>query len=277
MISRRVYLFAILPTDDLQPTFFETGDLAEDIKHSLVPTRRVERYTRTWRISKPVETHGGRVIGGKLGFDESSQRQAITYDETEHDFVPGSQVSRVGKFIHYAVHCDLRYMAAEVRPPDIRPNSVKGAMQEFMQTGSHPLNLKVDSVYDARGLSTWIREVDRVSSFVANMERANPKYKNKSIEELFEKSGAEEVDVSARASQDSSLDIVDSPLHLYAEYAEDGHGHVDAQGMISANASIYLSGRRAVSENLVIEEDADIKTVVGQLGSWINSILSRLS
>ena len=277
MAFSRVHLFKLVPTDNLQPSLFESGDLAEDMRNVLVPTRSVSRYSRTWRLSTPIWTHKDRVIGGRIGFDASSQRRAIVYDESQHDFIPGRQESKVGTFVHYAIHCDLGFAATEISPPEIRANSVRGALQEFMQTGSHPQNLNVDPVFDTRDLYEWISAVDRVASITANMERANPTYRHKNIEDLFVRSGAEDVSVEASAPQDGTLALPEeSPLYEYTDYAEDGHGSVLAAGSVGNRSVVYRSGDSPVNERIEIPDDADVRAVIRRLASWISSVIERM-
>lgn len=278
MASRRVYLFRLLPTDDMQLTLFESDDLAVDIKRVLVPTRSIERYNRIWRLSAPIWTDNDRVIGGKLGFDALSQRRTTVYDESKHDFVAGSQSANVGTFVHYALHCDLRCIATEVRPPDIRPNSVRAALEEFIQSGRNPLNIKIEHMFDVRGLHEWVNTVERVARITANMERANPSYRHKNVEAIFEGSGAEDVQVDARASEDGTLTLPEnSPMHEFAEYAEDGHGSVDAYGSIGNREVFYRSGESPVSEQIEVPEDGDVGTVVRRLVVWMISVIDRMS
>lgn len=125
-------------------------------------------YGRDWILSRPQQY--GRYLQGRLGFERPASDDEVTFDADEQDFVVSATPREQGNFSHYVLDLDTRVLAYEERRPDIRRQSFAGAVAALVT----PYNYEVDVVPDERGFDAFVADVDVVSRFSANMNRANP-------------------------------------------------------------------------------------------------------
>ena len=258
-------------------TIFESGDFAADIKQVLVATSSVERYNRIWRLSRPIDVAGETVLAGKIGFERIGATEAVIYDEDSQDFISREEHSQMGAFVHYALHYESQYMVVEINPPDIRPESVRGALRGLIRENPYGHRFEVDFISNGQAFSDWLESVTEVTTFKVSIRRPNPDFSKRTqeIRELLEKSNAARVSIDARAAKDESLEIERSPFGAYAEYATDEHGRVQAQGHSDASPSSYDSDQHRLSQTIeALDEETD-ESLLNRLIDALRSVIPR--
>lgn len=276
MATRNLIFLRILRDAELPMTIFESGDFAADINEVLAATNSVERYKRRWRLSKPVEQASGSVLTGKLGFERLGQIEAAIYDENRQDFVNFEERSQMGSFVHYVLHYESQYMVVEIKPPDIKPESVRGALRGLVRENPYGHGFEIDFVSNGQAFTDWLSSVSQVSTFKVSLRRPNPDFSDRprEIRELLEQSNAARVSIDARSARDESLEIEASLFGAYAEYATDEHGRVQARGFGEDTPSSYDSDRHRLSEAVDFSEKESSKEVFGTLIAAVLSVLS---
>ena len=135
---------------------------------------------------------GGSVLAGKLGFERVGQSEAAIYNETRQDFISLEERSQKGAFVHYIVHHDSQYMVVEIKPPDIKPESIRGALRGLVRENPYGHRFDVDFVSNGEAFTDWLSSVSQVSTFKVSVRRPNPDYSGRprEIRELLEQSNA---------------------------------------------------------------------------------------
>ncbi len=257
-------------------TIFESGDFAADIKQVLVATSSVERFGRSWRLSRPVEQADGTVLTGKLGFERVGETESVIYDEASQDFISREERSQEGAFVHYALHYESQYMVVEIDPPDIRPESVRGALRDLIQENPYGHRFEVDFVSNGQAFVDWLSDVTEVATFKVSIRRPNPDFgRSREIRELLEESNAARVSIDARAAKNESLEIEKSPFGAYAEYATDEHGRVQAQGYRDESPSSYDSDQHRLSQTIEAETREPSETLFDKLIDALRWVISQ--
>ncbi len=274
MAKRNLNILRILRSAETPSTLFASNDFATDIRKVLVPTSSVTRYSRVWRLSKPEEMPSGQILVGKLGFERAGHTDTVTYDENKLDFVSLTESLQMGTFVHYVLDYESQYLIAEVRPPEIRPQSVLGALREFLRTSPYNLGFEIEFVSDHQALTDWLASVTRVFNFKVSMRRPNPDYSGRAreIQDLLETSNASTVSVEAEAAMEESLEISESPLGPYAEYATEEHGQVQAQGSDGNVILSYDSAQNLLNRTIEVDDKETSDTLFRKLIGILHTV-----
>ena len=277
MARRNLVFLRILRDADSQTNFFESGDFATDVKQVLVPTSSVERYKRVWRLSRPVERANASLLAGKLGFESVGQTEAVIYDEDTQDFISVEETPQIGTLVHYVLDYKSQYMVVETKTPDIKPETVRGALRGLITQNEYGQGFEVDFVSNGQDFLDWLNSVTEVAKFKVSLRRPNPDFdkRPREIRELLEKSNAARVSVDATAAQGESLEINDSPFGRYAEYASDEHGRVQAQGSREKAPSTYDSDRHRLTEVVDISDSDTSETMFEKLIESLRTVVSQ--
>ena len=220
------------------------------------PDITVSRYSRTWRFSQP-KIHNGYLVG-KLGFLSAGTEKRTDYDEVKKDFIEQTVDSKESTFVFWVIDLSKQILAFETKPPDIRYQSFKGAFEGFLNRRSH-IGLTVEDIVETSRFIEWVRTVDRVTKFTANLRAPNPDYSRHPdfIRRILEQTNADRAKVELVKVTEStdSLDT-ENAIKDMVEYGEKGYSSIMARGQEGEQLRIFDSRRRVPVERTSFPEGA---------------------
>jgi hypothetical protein len=245
--------FSII-THKPQRTLFQRS-FDTDIQEVISPDERVLRYNRTWRFSKPKIQNGCLV--GKLGFTSSGTERKADYDEQIKDFIEHTVDAKQSTFVFWAVDLSKHVLGFEAKPPDIKYQSFKGAFEGFLEKRSD-IGLTVEDIVETSKFVAWVKNVERVIGFTANLRTPNPDFSKhpKIIQELLEDTNADRARLELVKMKDStdSLDT-EKTIKDVVKYGEDGYSSIVARGEKGEQLKIYDSRKRVPVERMNIPDE----------------------
>jgi hypothetical protein len=274
MAIRHLALFRLLRDENLPASLWEPQEFRETVEGALDPEIQVLRYRRVWRLSAPHVIEN-RWLWGKLGFQQSVSAESTYYDDTNHDFVTRAGAAEAAFFSHYVLDLENQYMLFELRPPDIRMQSFAGAFQAILDE-SIGNRLQLEPVPDTSEFFEWLREVDSVTSLHISLRRANPNFDGRpeGIRSLLEATNAARLDIDAKSgSPDQPLQVENTDLATYVEYAGDGYGAIRAQGRQGDKVRAYSSSRNVVQEEMETADLEDSQSIVRRIIEALQSLI----
>ena len=173
-----------------QGTFFQR-DFETDIQEVIDPEEKtVKRYGRPWRFSQPKISNG--YLLGKLGYIASGTETKPFYDEQHHDFVQQTIDTPLTNFVLWALDLSKQILAFEIKPPDIKYHSFRGAFKGFLMKRPE-LGLEIEDFLETSTFLAWANEVKRVTSFKATLRLPNPNWSKVpiSIQDFLRKTKAD--------------------------------------------------------------------------------------
>ncbi len=265
-----VYLSII--TYKPQRTLFQRS-FDTDIQEVINPDAKVSRYNRTWRFSKPKIRNGFLV--GKMGFTSSGTERRADYDEQTKDFIELYVDAKLSTFVLWAMDLSSQILAFEAKPPDIKYQSFKGAFEGFLDERSD-IGLTVEDIVETSKFVEWVKNLDRVTKFTANLRTPNPDFSKhpKFIQELLEDTNADRARLELVKLQEStdSLDT-EKTIREIVKYGEDGYSSIVARGEKSKRLQIFDSRKRVPMERVDIPEgiddDAKWKSIIKAIGNFV--------
>ena len=214
-----------------QSTFFQQ-DFKTDIQVVINPEEKtVERYGRPWRFSQPKTSND--YLSGKLGYIASGTETKPFYDEEHHDFVQQTVDTPLTNYVLWTLDLSKQILAVEIKPPDIKYHSFRGAFKGFLMKRPE-LGLEIDDFLETSTFLAWANEVKRVTSFKATLRLPNPNWSKvpKSIQDVLRKTEADKGKIELNKSKDStnSLNINDTIIGDAIAYGEYGYSDIYARG-----------------------------------------------
>src|SRR5450759_1630667 len=202
-MPRRTVFFAKV-TREPQRRLMGRVEFYDDLLLALDPDKKVSRYGRRWRFSRPVGTDREFILG-KLGFTHEGEEERTEYDETSKDFVTALALAEETFFSHFAIDASSEVIAFEQRGTLIRRQSFVGAFQGLL--GESGLVATVESLGDPASLAEWAVTVERVTRLHALVKNPNPGWVEDAgaLRELVLQTDAESLDVTVKASQGAGL------------------------------------------------------------------------
>lgn len=272
MPERRLTLLKVNRQEDAPQSLFERN-FRHDIQAALNPEYSVTRYNRVWRLSAP-QVVDGRWLWAKLGF-QTSPDESVEYDEALHDFVsvPGSRGR--GNYSLFVLDLETQFLLFEERPPDIKRNSFRGALNGILRLTDMEFRFTADFVGDEERFERWLAQVDAVTRFYVALRRPNPDWdpRFEEVEKVMESSHAARLTVEARPPEEESLQIKDTPLEAFAEYAGQGYGHVRASGKSGNKKRFFDSERNLRGATVEVAKDEEPRSVVQRIISTMLDII----
>lgn len=239
-----------------QRTLFQRS-FDKDIQEVLNPDTRISRYGRTWRFSKPKISNGFLV--GKLGFTSAGTEKRADYDEQIKDFIEQTVSSKQSSFVFWAIDLSKQILAFETKPPDIKYQSFRGAFEYILNERSD-IGLEVEDIVETSKFIEWVKKVDRVTKFTANLRAPNPDFSKhpKVIQALLEDTNADRVRLEFVKLKESteSLDT-EKTIKEIVKYGEDGYSSIVARGEEKEQVRIFDSKKRVPIERMNIPEGID--------------------
>lgn len=218
-------------TREPQSTLFQR-DFKTDIQEVINPDEKtVERYGRPWRFSQPEISND--YLSGKLGFIASGTATAPFYDEERHDFIQQTIDTPLTNFALWTLDLSKQILAFEIKPPDIKYQSFRGAFKGFLMKRPE-LGLVIEDFLETSTFLAWANEVKRVVYFKATLRLPNPNWSKvpKSIQDVLRKTEADKGKIELSKSKDStgSLNINDTIIEDAITYGEYGYSDIYARG-----------------------------------------------
>ena len=214
-----------------QRTLFQR-DLESDIKEVINPEEKtVERYGRPWRFSQPKIKNN--YLFGKLGYIASGMETKPFYDEERHDFIQQTIDTPQTKFVFWVFDLLKQILAFEIKPPDIKYQSFRGAFNGFLLKRPE-LGLVIEDFLETSRFKAWAEEVERVTLFKATLRLPNPNWSKvpKIIQDIIRKTKADKGKIELNKDKDSidSLNINETIIEDAVAYGEHGYSDIYARG-----------------------------------------------
>lgn len=239
-----------------QRTLFQSNfDI--DVQEVLSPGKIITRYGRPWRLSKP-KTHDGYLVG-KFGFMLSGPETRVDYDEQIQGFIEQTVDSRQSTFVFWVIDLLKQVLAFEVKPPDIKYQSFKGAFEGILAERPD-IGLTLEGFVQTSKFIAWVKSMERVISFKASLRAPNPDYSKhpKFIQQLLEDTNADRARLELTKLKDSTDSLeTKKTIKDVVEYGEVGYSSIVARGLQKEKVKVFDSRKRIPSERLDISKGAD--------------------
>ena len=226
------------------------------IRTIINPDSRVSRYGRTWRFSLP-KMHDGFLVG-KLGFTSEGKEKKADYDEIKKDFIEHTIDSKQSTFVFWVLLLSEQILAFETKPPDIKYQSFKGAFEGFLE--EYPdTNFVIETVVETSQFVDWVREVDRVTRFTANLRAPNPDYSKHPdfIYRVLGETNADKARIDLCKTSDSTDSLnTENTITAMVEYGKDGYSSIIARGVKNEKLKIFDSRKRIPVEQVTLPSDS---------------------
>lgn len=259
----RVAFARVLRDENAPVNLFEADGFRESLLQALNPVVSVERYSRSWRLSQP--TAEDEWVTGRLGFVEPTVTPGITYSEEDQDFVELEEHHAGGSYSNFAIHIPSQYIVFEIKKQEIRLQSFFGAFKAILERDQLS-RLTAELVFDSAKLNEWLDSVDKVSSIRIALRRPNPDYTGRpeSVKRILEETNASKVKIEAESEEDG-LEVQNSELREYADYAEEGYGSISATGNKGESKSHFASSRNVPQDQISTEKDENLDSILAKL------------
>lgn len=262
-------------TYKLQRTIFQQS-YEIDIQEMINPKNIINRYERDWRFSKPKIK--GEYLMGKFGFVQQGKETKGDYDEEKQDFIQRTIDSRQTTWVLYVIDFRSHILAFEAKPPLIYYQSFKGAFEKNLDTNYPQLNFMVEGFIQTSRFVAWVKEeVDKVTSFTANLRARNPNYSRDPlfIQELMGKTNADRARLELSKLKDSTDSLnTDTAINDVVKYGEEGYSSIVARGKKGEQVKIFDSSKRTPSQRIEVPKDINDeskwKTIKDALRKFIN-------
>lgn len=262
-------------TYKLQRTIFQQS-YEIDIQEVINPKNIINRYERDWRFSKPKIK--GEYLMGKFGFVQEGKETKGDYDEEKQDFIQRTIDSRQTTWVLYVIDFRSHILAFEAKPPLIYYQSFKGAFEKNLDTNYPQFNFMVEGFVQTSRFVAWVKEeVDKVTSFTANLRARNPNYSRDPlfIQELMGKTNADRARLELSKLKDSTDSLnTDTAINDVVKYGEEGYSSIVARGKKGEQVKIFDSSKRTPSQRIEVPKDINDeskwKTIKDALRKFIN-------
>ena len=263
----RAALARVLRDENAPVSLFEDDEFRDALLRALNPAVSVELRSRQWRLSQP--TAEDAWVTGRLGFLDPTVTPGITYSEDDQDFIELEEQHAGGTFSNFAIHIPSQYIIFELKPQPngIRPNSFVEALKAILQQDQFA-RLTAELIFESGKLDEWLDTVDKVASIKIDLRRPNPDYTGRpaSIKRILEDTNASTVKIEAKSEDDDGLEVQESELHEYAEYAaEEGYGSIKATGDKEGKTSNFQSSRHVPQEQITVDENENRESLLAKL------------
>jgi hypothetical protein len=257
-----------------QGTLFQR-DFETDIKEVINPNEKsVERYGRPWRFSQPKIYNG--YLFGKLGYIASGTETKPFYDEEQHDFIQQTIDTPLTNFVLYAIDLSKQILAFEIKPPDIKYQSFRGAFEKFIAKRPD-IGLEIEDFMETSKFIAWVNDVERITLFKATLRVPNPEW-SKHPSRIYDYLGTTNADkgkielIKSKGSTDSLI-TNQTIIEDVVTYGEEGYSDVYARGEKGERPIIFDSRKSSPSDRMEIDKamtnDAKLKLIMDMLGKFI--------
>lgn len=236
-------------------------DFKTDIQAIINPDVPEERYNRVWRFSQPQVTDGYLV--GKLGYITSGVETKPYYDELKHDFIQQTYEVPETKFVLWVIDLAQQYMAFEIKPPDIRYLSFKGAFEKFLQR-LPKIGIEIGDLVEEAKFKAWASDVERVTLFKAVLRVPNPHWADhpERIQDYLGNTHADKAKIELIKLKDSTDSLItdNTIIEDAVKYGENGFSDYYAVGEKGKQPEYFDSRKIAPTDHVTIAKNANEDT-----------------
>ncbi|MFZ7134504.1 MAG: hypothetical protein ACOWWR_19335 [Eubacteriales bacterium] len=237
----------------VQATLFQS-DFMTDIQKIINPDEKtVERYGRAWRFSKPKILDG--YMYGELGYIAMGTEIKPFYDEEKQEFLQQTSNASLTNYVLWVLDLKYQTLAFEIKPPDIKYQSFKGAFECFLYKHLE-LGLRIEDFLEKSKFRAWADEVGRITSFRATLRLPNPNWSivPKSIQDLIKDTNADKGKIELTKDKDSndSLNTAETVIEDAVTYAEYGYSDILARGEKGKKPAMFDSRRYSPTDQVDI-------------------------
>jgi len=253
---------------------FWPRDFKTDIQRIVDPNEITERYGRRWRFSQPKIEDG--YLFGKLGFIASGTKTYPFYDEQKHDFIQQAVETPETNFVLWAINLSNQILAFEVKSPDIKYQSFRGAFEKYLRRFP-AIGLEIEDFIEMSQFKSWVNDVERITLFKATLRVPNPNWAKhpQRIQEVLRIPNADKAKIEwskLKGSKDS-LDTVDTLIGDTVSYGEEGYSDIFARGEKGQRVSTFNSRRSSPSDVVTTDksanDDVKWKLITDAVGKFI--------
>lgn len=224
--------------------------IAAALEASLVPGTRVERYDRVWRMGQWSRQQG--VVVGRIGFDAVEATEI--WDDGVQDFVQAP--ARAGQTSPFAIDPDTLRVAFQLRHKLIRPQTFRGNFQALLRAAAdfHWI-VRLHGVQQPPW-EEWLQRVTRIKRIRVNMQRPNPRFPSKVLEDFFDQAKLAAANLVTTAEQGMSIDVESNEfLRSALENARD-YGNYQAEAELpSGETDTWKSALEGQVETVEVSQE----------------------
>lgn len=259
---------------ELQSTIFQ-HDFETDIQEVINPDEKsVERYGRPWRFSQPKISNG--YLYGKLGYVASGTETKPFYDEDRHDFIRQIIDTPLTNFVLWTLSFSEQILAFEIKPPDIKYQSFRGAFKGFLMKRPE-LGLVIEDFLEKSTFKAWANEVKRVTLFKATLRLPNPNWSKVpiGIQNIIRKTEADKGKIELVKNKDSadSLNTNDTIIEDAVTYGEYGYSDIYARG--EKGERTFDSRKDSPSDQIDIDKDINDDAKAERITDMLKKFIAR--
>jgi hypothetical protein len=238
-----------------------TPDLGQAIAESLTPGKSVLRYNRLWRLPKHTRREG--FIYGRIGFEYPNSSVGV-WNEQAKDY----RSIRPAQITPYVIHAASGQVAFELKSSTIKPWTFQTNFQAL---------LNKDSAYRWRVIleeltypswEDWEKSV-RITDIRIRMERPNPRYKGKRVEDVLEGAKAS---AATLAVHGDDIDPDDSSFVSQALEHAKRYGHISAKGLAGSEKREWQSEDGGTVDREQAPRDPATRAVAPK---WLRQLLEQ--
>jgi hypothetical protein len=229
-------------------------DFAAALEQALMPGKSVLRYNRLWRLPQHETIDGW--ITGRIGFEHPGSESGL-WDEQRKDYrnVSTAQLTR------YMIAVHTRRVAFELKSSVIKPWTFQGNLQALLNVNdSYQWRVTLEGVAQPPW-EEWEQSVSRITNVRIKMERPNPRYPGKQVEELIERA---KLSAATIAIKGDSVELSESELLREAfAHAMGGYGAITAKGVVGPDEEKveWRSEDEGLTEREQVQRDPETQEV----------------
>lgn len=225
---------------------------------SLVPGTKVTRYDRVWHMARFSREDGW--IHGRIGFERADQ--GPMWNEAEQDFVEATVLQ--AQAVPFVIDVPTMRMAFQLRGTTIKPGTFRGNFQGLLNEArpSYRWVVRLEGVQQPPW-EEWREIVSRVIELRVHMEKPNPRYPGREVENLFEQSKAAAADLVLKAPENGDINL-DAEFVLQAIQLAQEHGRIAATGVVEEEGQLRKEPWRSTLEGAVATESVRANPETGE-------------
>ncbi len=207
------------------------ADFADALVASLRPGKNVLRYNRLWRLPKHTRRDG--FIYGRIGFEYPNSSVGV-WSEEQKDYT----TIRPAEVTPFVLHVETGRLAFELKGGTIKPWTFQTNFRALLNKGStYRWHVTLEELTQP-SWEDWEKSVNRITSLRIRMERPNPRYRSKRVEDVLEGAKAS---AATLAMSGEDIDPDDSTFVTQALDHAKRYGHISAKGVVDGEKSTWQS------------------------------------
>jgi len=190
-----------------------------------------------------------------MGFVREGGLTTLDWDDSRQDFVRGEASS--GVVVPFLIDTNDGVVSFQLIPNEVRVNTVTTNLRALLNVHAS-LPFVVEPLALPMTFKAWRKDVAHISRFNVRLDRPNPRYSNKRVEDLIEGLDARRVRLRALAA-DGGIDPDGSWFQQTMDHVRNGHGHARVSGITkqTGEETTYTESEAGGSVSLIDSLEAD--------------------